>query len=82
MEDKFGAGIRIPPNIAHVKIYFIQQSLPEMIANNFLDEYQQNAWRTVTGKPVKNWKTEAAKYIWKLLEQDPDLRTKHFRRTH
>jgi hypothetical protein len=78
MANKLGAGSSIPPDIAHVRIYFIQQSLPEMNAIKFFEEYEENGWKTITGKPVRNWKTEAAKYIWTLLEQDPDLRRKHF----
>jgi hypothetical protein len=82
MDVKYGAGNCVPPDIHHVKIYFLQQSLPEMNATKFFHEYDKSGWKTVTSKRVKNWKTEAAKYIWRLLEQDPDLRRKHFRRSH
>lgn len=82
MEVKCGAGNYIPPEIDHVKIFFIQRSLLEKNAIKFFDGYEENGWTTVRGKPVKNWKTEAAKYIWKLLEQDDEVRSRYFRRSH
>jgi hypothetical protein len=82
MAAKYGAGNCVPPEIHHVNIYFIQQSLPGMNASKFFNDYEENGWKTITGKPVKNWKTEATKYIWKLLEQDAELRREHFRRSH
>lgn len=82
MDVNYGAGNSVPPNLAHVKIFFVQQSLAEMNASKFFHDYEESGWKTVTGKPVKNWKTEAAKYIWRLLEQDAYLRREHFRRPH
>jgi len=82
MDDKYSTGNCVPPDIAHVRIYFIQQTLPEMNAIKFFEGYEENGWKTVTGKPVRNWKTEAAKYIWTLLEQDAGLRRKHFGKFH
>lgn len=82
MDDNYSAEDVTRPNLAHVRIYFIQQSIPEINATKFFREYENDGWKTVTGKPIRNWKTEAARYIWKLLEQDAELRRKYFLRSY
>jgi hypothetical protein len=82
MNIKYGVGNCVPPDIHHVKIYFIQQSLSEMSAIKFFDEYEGKGWTTTSRKAVKNWKTEASEYIWKMLERDAELRREYFRTSH
>ena len=70
-----GLGSQIPPQIDHVKTYFDQQELPQE-AEKFYSRHERRRWKTETGKPLKNWKTEAAKWIWEIKLHNPYLRIK------
>lgn len=75
VERPRGIGTEIPPNPAHVHIYFDQQELPQEAAK-FYAHYEQVGWQTDKGKPLNNWKTAATKWIWHLKLQRPYLRLK------
>ncbi len=70
-----GFGCQIPPQIDHVKIYFDQQELPQE-AEKFYSRHERSKWKTEIGNPVRNWKTEAAKWIWEIKLHNPHLRIK------
>lgn len=66
LKQKQGLGIQVPPLEAHVKIYFDQQGMPEQQAEKFYRHYQNQHWKNDNGYPVRNWKTEASKWIWDI----------------
>jgi ribonuclease HI len=68
-----GFGGQIPPQIDHVKIYFDQQELPQE-AETFYSQHDRGKWKTITGQPVKNWKTEAVNWIWEIKLRNPHMR--------
>jgi len=73
IDPRKGLGREVPPKIDHVKIYFDQQELPQE-AEKFYHWHERSKWHTATGHPVKNWKTEAAKWIWEIRLLNPYLR--------
>ena len=64
-----GMGHQIPPLIGHVAIYFYQQSMALSDAQNFFQHYENMGWKTVTGKPQKNWKVLAKDWIYNAVQQ-------------
>ncbi len=61
-----GLGRKVPPLFSLVEIYFQQQHCSTDDASLFFFYYEQRGWRTKTGQPVRNWKTHACEWIWKL----------------
>jgi hypothetical protein len=70
-----GMGHNLPPLITLVAIYFLQQNLDLPEAKFFFKHYENLEWKTVTGRPQKNWKVLAKDWIdnsiqnTKLLER-------------
>jgi|GEM_PF-868310 len=64
-----GMGHQIPPHIGHVAIYFSQQSMALPDAQSFFQYYEKMQWKTVTGKPQKNWKVLAKDWIFNAIQQ-------------
>ncbi|RYU90930.1 hypothetical protein EWM62_09880 [Mucilaginibacter terrigena] len=64
-----GMGYQIPPNIGHVAIYFYQQSMTILDAQNFFRHHESMEWKTVSGKPQKNWKVLAKDWIFNTIQQ-------------
>jgi hypothetical protein len=64
-----GLATEIPPNPAHVLIYFDQQEMAAE-AERFYQHHQATGWL------IKNWKTAAAKWIWEIKLKHPYLRLK------
>ena len=64
-----GMGYNIPPLINHVAIYFLQQSLALPDAKNFYKHHEKLQWKTVKGKPQKNWKVLAKDWIFNAIQQ-------------
>ena len=58
-----GMGHNVPPLINHVAIYFLQQNLALPDAKSFFQHHDKLQWRTVTGRPQKNWKVLAKDWI-------------------
>lgn len=75
-----GFGKQVPPDLKHVKIYFSQQLFSERRAIDFFCSQQNRGWLGKKGRPIRNWKTLAANWIWNILENDPYIRSKHFQR--
>jgi hypothetical protein len=76
VERQRGIATEIPPNPAHVHIYFDQQELAAG-SRQILCALPASAGRPPDkGKPLNNWKTAAAKWIWHLKLQRPYLRLK------
>jgi hypothetical protein len=70
-----GMGHQLPPLLSHVAIYFYQQSMALPDAQNFFQYYEKMEWKTVTGRPQKNWKVLAKDWIYNAI-----LQTKLFER--
>jgi hypothetical protein len=64
-----GMGHQIPPHIGHVAIYFYQQSMAMPDAQSFFHYYEEMEWKTITGKPQKNWKVLAKDWIFNAIQQ-------------
>ncbi len=64
-----GMGHQIPPHIGHVAIYFSQQSMALPDAQSFFQHHEKMEWKTVTGKPQKNWKVLAKDWIFNAIQQ-------------
>jgi hypothetical protein len=64
-----GMGYQIPPLIGHVAIYFYQQSMTLPDAQTFFQYYEKMNWKTITGRPHKNWKVLAKDWIFNALQQ-------------
>lgn len=77
--QKSGSGTLVPPEFNYVVIYFLQQGLSEKKASDFFLVCECSDWKTLAGKTFRSWKTQAAKFIWEQLEQDPYLRAQYFR---
>lgn len=64
-----GMGHQLPPLIGHVTIYFYQKCMALQDAQNFFQHYEKMEWRTVTGRPQKNWKVLAKDWIYNTIQQ-------------
>lgn len=65
---RFGYGQEVPPHPNFVAIYFDQKQLaPE--AERFFKHYEKLDWKTVTGKPIRNWKVIATDWIFDHRQQ-------------
>jgi hypothetical protein len=64
-----GMGHQIPPLIGHVAIYFSQQSMALPDAQSFFQHYEKMNWKTVTGRPQRNWKVLAKDWIYNAIQQ-------------
>lgn len=64
-----GMGHQIPPLIGHVAIYFYQQSMALPDAHKFFQHHENLEWKTVTGKPQKNWKVLAKDWIYNAVQR-------------
>jgi hypothetical protein len=68
-DDRYqGMGHNLPPLINHVGIYFLQQNLTLPQAQCFYQHYEKLEWKTVTGKPQKNWKVLAKDWIYNIIQ--------------
>lgn len=78
--SKPGMGYNVPPLINHVAIYFLQQNQALADAETFYQHYEKMEWRTINGRPQKNWKVLAKDWIYhtvqniKLLERQEGKR--------
>jgi len=63
-----GMGHQIPPLIGHVAIYFCQQSMALPDAQSFFQHHEKMNWKTVTGRPQKNWKVLAKDWIYNTIQ--------------
>jgi hypothetical protein len=68
-KNNLGMGYQIPPLIGHVAIYFNQHSMDLPEAKNFFQHYENMEWKTVTGRPQKNWKVLAKDWIYNRIQQ-------------
>ena len=75
-----GMGHQIPPLIGHVAIYFCQQSMPLPDAQRFFQHHENMNWKTVTGRPQKNWKVLAKDWIYNVVQQAKLLERKEAKR--
>ncbi|TSD67667.1 hypothetical protein FFF34_009845 [Inquilinus sp. KBS0705] len=64
-----GMGHQLPPLISHVAIYFNQQCMALPDAQNFFQHYEKMEWKTITGRPQKNWKVLAKDWIYNTVQQ-------------
>jgi len=64
-----GMGHQIPPLVGHVAIYFCQQNMSFRDAQKFFQHHENLEWKTVTGRPQKNWKVLAKDWIYNAVQQ-------------
>ncbi|NNU34410.1 hypothetical protein HK413_10220 [Mucilaginibacter sp. S1162] len=64
-----GMGCHIPPLVEHVAIYFLQQNMLLSDVQEFYRHYENRQWKTITGKPQKNWKVLATDWIYNAVQQ-------------
>lgn len=72
-EVEIGLGKKIPPLREFVRIYFIQKGLNKELADYFYLKYELVGWSDSQGNPVKNWKTLASEWIWKMRNHMPSI---------
>ena len=75
-----GMGHNLPPLINHVAIYFLQQNLALPDAQFFYQHYEKLEWKTVRGKPQKNWKVLAKDWIDNIIQNAKLLERKEAKR--
>ena len=61
--EQCGFGYTLPPEPEFLQLYFDEQELPAE-AERFYRHYENLDWKTVTGKPIRNWKVLAADWIF------------------
>lgn len=71
-----GFGRNVPPPAAHVHIYFDQQCMTALEADQFILHYETSNWTYPGGQPIRDWKEEANKWIWEILSAKPWRRIK------
>jgi hypothetical protein len=76
-----GMGHQLPPLFGHVAIYFYQQSMSLLDAQSFFRHHERLEWKTVTGKPQKNWKVLATDWIYNAIQQTKLLERQEAKRT-
>jgi len=59
-----GYGSCIPPEKAHVIIYFIEKNRSEEDAIKFYYQYALRKWKNLKGKAIKDWKMHAWHWMW------------------
>jgi len=79
-KTNLGMGYQIPPLIGYVAIYFYQHSMDLSEAQNFFQHHEKMNWKTVTGKPQKNWKVLAKDWIYNVVQQAKLLERKEAKR--
>ena len=75
-----GMGHQLPPFIGHVAIYFYQQSMSLSDAQSFFQHYENMEWKTVSGRPHKNWKVLAKDWIFNTVQQSKLLERQEAKR--
>lgn len=59
-----GLGITVPPDLAHVTIYFEEKGCSGDLAMEFFREYEGKGWNNRTGLKISNWKVHAWEWIY------------------
>jgi hypothetical protein len=59
-----GMGYHVPPMIEHVAIYFLQLNMALTDVQEFYQHYENRHWKTITGRPQRNWKVLATDWIY------------------
>ncbi|SCW37944.1 hypothetical protein [Mucilaginibacter sp. NFR10] len=75
-----GMGHQIPPLVGYVIIYFCQQNMAVGDAQSFFQHYENLDWKTVTGRPQKNWKVLAKDWIYNAVQQTKFLERQEAKR--
>ena len=60
-----GFGYQVPPDFTLVLIYFNQKGHSQNALKFFMD-FEGRCWKSVTGKPIRNWKVAATDWIFDL----------------
>ena len=75
-----GMGHNVPPLINHVAIYFLQENLALSDAKSFYQYHEQLQWKTITGRPQKNWKVLAKDWIYNTIQNTKLLERREAKR--
>jgi len=60
-----GRGKDLPPDLAHVKIWFSQNKSSEIMAIEFYKFYKKKKWCGEDGRKLRDWKMYAWHWLWK-----------------
>ena len=64
------------PTYSEVQIYFDQKGFNKDEANSFYRFYCLSNWVGKKGAPIKNWRTKALEWMWRLQKNNPYQRSK------
>ena len=57
------AGVRIPPHISEIKMYFAEKDAPLEEAEKFFNHYESNGWLVGGKSKMKNWQAAARNWL-------------------
>ena len=57
------AGVRIPPHISEIKMYFAEKDAPSEEAEKFFNHYESNGWLVGGKSKMKNWQAAARNWL-------------------
>ena len=57
------AGVRIPPHISEIKMYFAEKEAPSEEAEKFFNHYESNGWLVGGKSKMKNWQAAARNWL-------------------
>lgn len=60
-----GRGKDIPPDLLHVKVWFLQNSSSEKMAIDFYRFYDKKKWCGGDHRKIRDWKMYAWYWFWK-----------------
>ena len=63
IDERQMAGVRIPPHISEVKMYFAEKEAPSEEAEKFFNHYESNGWLVGGKSKMKNWQAAARNWL-------------------
>lgn len=57
------AGVRIPPHISEIKMYFAEKEASQEEAEKFFNHYESNGWLVGGKSKMKNWQAAARNWL-------------------
>ena len=63
IDERQMAGVRIPPHISEIKMYFAEKDAPSEEAEKFFNHYESNGWLVGGKSKMKNWQAAARNWL-------------------
>ena len=63
IDERQRAGVRIPPHISEIKMYFAEKEAPSEEAEKFFNHYESNGWLVGGKSKMKNWQAAARNWL-------------------